>query len=49
MNHTHIADLSPLRGMMLTTFDAANGDYADLGPLAGMPLRRLTINGSETV
>jgi serine/threonine protein kinase len=39
-----VTDLSPLRGVPLTSLDLSDGArIADLSPLAGMPLRHLTL------
>jgi tRNA A-37 threonylcarbamoyl transferase component Bud32 len=39
-----VADLEPLRGLLLTSLDANNTQVEDLGPLRGMPLRHLFLS-----
>lgn len=41
-----LADLSPLRGMSLTSLRCVNTQVADLSPLRGMPLELLSIVGN---
>ncbi|MBI5683843.1 MAG: protein kinase [Verrucomicrobia bacterium] len=42
-----LADLSPLRGMALTSLSCLNTRVADLSPLQGMPLKFLSIVGNS--
>jgi formylglycine-generating enzyme required for sulfatase activity len=42
-----LTDLSPLRGLGLTTLDCNNTQVADLAPLRGMPLRNLGIHHTD--
>ena len=37
-----VSDLSPLRGLQLTSLDCSLNNVSDLSPLAGMPLKSLT-------
>jgi hypothetical protein len=43
---THVADLSPLNGMHLTSLSFFGTKVSDLSPLKGMPLTRLEISYS---
>jgi Leucine-rich repeat (LRR) protein len=40
-----LSDLSPLKGLKLTTLDVTCTQVSDLSPLQGMPLTSLTLNG----
>jgi hypothetical protein len=43
-----LADLSPLRGMRLTTLECHNTRVSDLSPLRGMPLKGLAVHDTAT-
>lgn len=46
-NRGKIADLSPLKGLALTTLRCNANEFSDLSPLGGMPLKVLICGGSR--
>ena len=48
-NKGKLADLSPLKGMMLSRLDCSSTQIADLGPLTGVPLTTLHVNHNPVI